>query len=333
MLALTATAPPVMIKNICHSLAMRSYKIVKASPNRSNVFLEVRERLPSNYGKLSYQEILKDVAKGLMEKRDDYPMTVIYMRVEHYCGYAFEYFNMLIENPYVGEVAVNSRLFAEFHASTSTRMREDILQEIKKENPRIRVIFATAALGMGVNAPAITQVIHIGPPSSMENYIQEVGRAGRNGNQSHAIIYYNKLDISEKMTTVEPVIKDYCRATLCYRQLILRYFDFPHHTQSKCCSNCNKETNQSVVPEPLSLTKRNVDSNKLALELSNLLTESEEVSDGSIIPQFVMSEEIVDTVLKNAEDVDSEFDLLEKCGVWDEELASKIYLILENCTL
>ena len=55
----------------------------------------------------------------------------------------------------------------------------------------MRVIFATTALGMGVDAPNIENIIHITPPANLESYVQEIGRAGRSGNQSYAMIYYN----------------------------------------------------------------------------------------------------------------------------------------------
>lgn len=60
--------------------------------------------------------------------------------------------------------------FAQFHASQTRRMKKDIISEIKKENSRVRVIFATSALGMGVDAPHVVEIIHITPPSSFEAY-------------------------------------------------------------------------------------------------------------------------------------------------------------------
>ena len=57
-------------------------------------------------------------------------------------------------------------------------MKNAVLGEIHKEDSNIRVIFATTALGMGVNAKFIENIIHISPPSTLENYLQEIGRAG-----------------------------------------------------------------------------------------------------------------------------------------------------------
>ena len=72
-------------------------------------------------------------------------------------------------------------------------MKKDILSEIKKEQSRVRVLFATSALGMGIDAPYVTNFMHITPPSSqLEAYMQEICRAGRTGLSSCATLYYNK---------------------------------------------------------------------------------------------------------------------------------------------
>ena len=75
-------------------------------------------------------------------------------------------------------------------------MKETILKELCSPHSKCRVVFATMALGMGVNIPSVREVIHIGPPRSVREYFQEAGRAGRDNKQSHAILYYNNHDIA-----------------------------------------------------------------------------------------------------------------------------------------
>lgn len=108
--------------------------------------------------------------------------------------YAYQLFDLLISKPYIGEeINTKAKLFAQFHASSTMDMKKNILQEITKTNSRTRVIFATTALGMGVDSPNITNIIHITPPSTLESYVQEIGRAGRSGNQSYVaqIVIHN----------------------------------------------------------------------------------------------------------------------------------------------
>ena len=94
------------------------------------------------------------------------------------------------------------------------------------KNSIIRVIFATSALGMGVNMPYISQIIHIGPPSTLEAYVQEIDRAGRSEDPSSAILYYYYRDISELKISkglVTPKMKQYCLHNGCLRKLLLQY--------------------------------------------------------------------------------------------------------------
>ena len=51
-------------------------------------------------------------------------------------------------------------------------------------------MFSTSVLRMGVHMPHITRIIHVAPPASLEEYVQDVGRAGRSGLQSYAYLYY-----------------------------------------------------------------------------------------------------------------------------------------------
>ena len=65
-------------------------------------------------------------------------------------------------------------------------MKQEIIKELLKQNSKIRVVFATSTLSMGVHMPYITRIIHISPPASLEEYVQEVGKAWRSGLQSYA---------------------------------------------------------------------------------------------------------------------------------------------------
>lgn len=59
---------------------------------------------------------------------------------------------------------------------------------------------ATIAFAMGLDAPNVYQVIHWGPPDDIEMYVQETGRAGRDGLCSRALLYFDKQDISDAIT-------------------------------------------------------------------------------------------------------------------------------------
>ena len=74
-------------------------------------------------------------------------------------------------------------------------MKEQILAELAKPASKVRVMFATVAMGMGVDIRSIPKVIHVGPPQTICEYFQETGRAGREGQPDTSVLYYNNVDI------------------------------------------------------------------------------------------------------------------------------------------
>lgn len=69
---------------------------------------------------------------------------------------------------------------------------------------------------MGINCPDIRQVIHWGPSQDVESYIQETGRAGRDGKDSCALLFVNKVDLSAKgnRQLTHTDMLDYCKSVL-----------------------------------------------------------------------------------------------------------------------
>ena len=86
--------------------------------------------------------------------------------------------DLLVQNNILEEDEVNQVGY--FHAGLDAEEREDTYSKFKsKENP-IYILCATKAFGMGMDIPNIHYIIHLSPPNVLEDYLQEVGRAGRN---------------------------------------------------------------------------------------------------------------------------------------------------------
>ncbi len=81
-----------------------------------------------------------------------------------------------------------------YHAGLNSSLRKMIQDDFIKN--RIEVIVATNAFGMGIDKPDIRAVIHFNMPGSIENYYQEIGRAGRDGKQSWVTLLFEERDIS-----------------------------------------------------------------------------------------------------------------------------------------
>ncbi|XP_057290804.1 ATP-dependent DNA helicase RecQ-like [Hydractinia symbiolongicarpus] len=143
------------------------------------------------------KKILLPIGEDLKKQAKAHPQTIIYCKLK-YCGYGYKLFESIIGPlQYVGgECKPSKSLFVQFHAPQTKHMKHEIISEISKIDSNIRVIFATSALGMGVNAPNMKQIVHIGPPPTLEEYMQEIGRAGCRGQDAVAVLHYNNSDMS-----------------------------------------------------------------------------------------------------------------------------------------
>ena len=122
-------------------------------------------------------------------------------------------------------------------------MKDQILKELSSAVSKVRVVFATVAMGMGVDIQAIQTVIHVEPPRTVREYFQETGRAGRDGKLAHAVLYYNNRDIAKNREGMSDNIRNFCRLEDgCLRKFLLGCLDAkvpdtkgPSHL---CCSYC-----------------------------------------------------------------------------------------------
>lgn len=124
-------------------------------------------------------------------------------------------------------------------------------------NDEVNIIVATNAFGMGIDKPDIRWVIHYNMPQSIENYYQEIGRAGRDGEKSECILLFTPGDIHTQKYLIEMGTESMARKTIqynklqqmtdlvysnsCYRKSILQYFGEIGLDDCKNCSNCLNE--------------------------------------------------------------------------------------------
>ena len=107
---------------------------------------------------------------------------------------------------------------------------------------------------MGVDIHNVRQIAHIGPPHTIREYLFSTcpTRAGRDGESSKAILYYNNRDIAKKKPGIQEEIKMFCRSKgVCLRKLLLQYLDVeqpvPVTPSYTCCSVCKDTCICTVV--------------------------------------------------------------------------------------
>ena len=81
------------------------------------------------------------------------------------------------------------RVIDMFTRVLTSAKKEEVVSLFSEQGGKLRFIIATAAFGMGIDVPDIKQIIHWGMPASLEEYVQESGRSGRDGSQSVALVY------------------------------------------------------------------------------------------------------------------------------------------------
>ena len=108
------------------------------------------------------------------------------------------------------------------------------------EDSVLRIVVATVAFGMGLDCPNVRHIVYWGAPCDVEQYVQETGRAGRDGLPAKASLFNTAM----RGVKVEQSMKDYCaNMSVCRRLFLLRYFDphatyDEHHSMRTCCDLC-----------------------------------------------------------------------------------------------
>ena len=81
-----------------------------------------------------------------------------------------------------------------YHSGTADHNKDVIVRSMSDANGVVRVVFATVALGMGVNLAVFNKIVHYGAPRSLDIYFQECGRPGGRGEQAFSTIYWCPRD-------------------------------------------------------------------------------------------------------------------------------------------
>eukprot|EP00466_Bigelowiella_natans_P013242 jgi/Bigna1/39656/e_gw1.34.76.1 len=224
LLALTATATPEVAKDIARILALSKGALIKGNFNRPNLNYEVVRR--SNSGSSC---TIADLVTG----RFDGCCGIIYCLTRSECET-------------LAEVLVNSGVSAGYYHAELTAKSRQLVQQ-KWTNGEFRVLCATIAFGMGIDKSNVRFVIHATLSKTLEGYVQEAGRAGRDGKHADCLVMFGFRDVFRQASlcfsssALNGLLRmtEYCKASRqCRRKIISQHFG-EEYTQSDCSGNCD----------------------------------------------------------------------------------------------
>ncbi len=156
-----------------------------------------------------------------------------------------------VENIYNGLSKRNISV-SKYHAGLSKNERSKNQEDFINDN--VDIMVATNAFGMGIDKPNIRWVIHYNMPQSIENYYQEIGRAGRDGEKSECVLLFSPGDVHIQKYLIDIGVEnperklfqhkklqymiDLVYSNSCYRKTILSYFGENYIDNCNNCSNC-----------------------------------------------------------------------------------------------
>ncbi len=236
MLVLTATATPETVRVVSERLSMKNVVVVALPPNRPNIMYKVQPLQ-------NLEHFTTSLSTDLRRRGIAFPKTVIFCQKYTDCAQLYLVIRKKLGSAFTHPCGYPDlpqfRLVDLYTRVSTVHMRESILNTFTKSGSTLRLLVSTTAFGMGVDCRDIRTIIHWGVPADVEQYVQETGRAGRDGIQAEAVLHNGKIGIHTSLG-----MRNYVENTsVCRRVLLLGNFllySNDNISKCKCCDLCSQ---------------------------------------------------------------------------------------------
>ena len=282
-LALTATASELVRKDIVSRLSLKNAKIRTSTLNRPNLYFEIHQK--SKEIETDMKTLLHNESPSSFRGKYSFRGSCIVYCISRN---ATEEVSGLLNN-----LGVKCEYY---HAGLTPKRRGEIHAQFVRDE--IECIVATVAFGMGIDKPDVRLIIHYGAPKEMESYMQEVGRAGRDGIQSKCVVFYSAKDffilqrivltgldwnesLKEHRSKMMQKMEKFLRSHQCRRQQLLNHFDEVYDpniddASIRCCDVCTADLEEKKK----GLYKLNIDKTSDFTEEAKLMLDSVQCRNG-----------------------------------------------------
>ncbi len=226
--AFTATATHAVEQDIASQLQLNSPKRVRGSLFRENLMIGVQHRIKD--GRAQLMSFL-----GVHEGESGIIYTLSRKSTEAIAGY-------------LQSRGVEARAY---HAGLPTEEKNSTFADFVAD--RVQIVVATIAFGMGIDKSNIRFVVHMTLPKTLENFYQEIGRAGRDGLEAETLLLFSAADIVQQKSFIDDLPESpykahaynkleqmvrFANSEACRHQAIASYFDDTIEVCGTRCDNC-----------------------------------------------------------------------------------------------
>lgn len=239
VLALTATATEETLAVVIKRLSMHNITVVAMPPCRDNICYILKSGF-------NIQDFTDEIVKEFLQRRINFPKTIVYVRSYKDCATLYQLLKSKMGLEFTEPVGYPNlsgyRMIEMYTRVLPPEKKDEVLHSFSAVEGKLRLIIATTAFGMGVDCQDVTRVIHWGAPSTVEEYIQETGRSGRNGKPATGVLY-----VKGGNKHITYAMKHYTEnISVCRRKLLFKNFLMYSDSLGtsvagcKCCDLCKK---------------------------------------------------------------------------------------------